>query len=260
MTIVVHPLVDVVKQFTIDWLNKADASVPPKIMTPGYRVHIGDTELDGLQDYAGGTIGQLQQFPGLTLTVHDLVTDGDRVALVFTEHGASTKTETSAAWAGVALFRWDGSRLTENWTQEDYYARRRQLAGPTPDVIRAPAPAPWTTNPAAADPASEAIARKWLAAPSFVGIHLNDGLASVGELDISVTGVTVHELFSAGHQVAFAASWTGNYSGGLEGAPNASDHVRLGAAGVLTVDGEMVVGGAVVTDRLGLRKTLLPPR
>ena len=176
---------------------------------------------------------------------------------MFTEHAAFAKTGAVAAWAGVALFRWDGTRLAENWTQEDYYARRRQLAGSAPDVIRAPAAAPWTTVPAAASPAAESVVREWLAAPAFDKILLDDGLLAPV---VSVGGVEVLELFSAGEQVAFAATWTGDYAGGLDDAPGPHSDVTLGVTGVLTVRGGAVVGGAVVTDRLGLRRRLLPPR
>lgn len=257
MTASIHPIVEVAKRFTIDWLNRADESVPPTIMTPEYRVHIGETELVGLDAYAVGTLGQLGQFPGLTLTVHDLVTDGDRLALVFTEHAAFAKTGVAAAWAGVALFRWDGTRLTENWTQEDYYARRRQLAGSAPDLIRPPTAAPWTTEPADPSPEAESVAREWLAAPIFDKILLDDGLFAPA---VTVAGVEILELFSAGEQVAFAATWTGDYAGGLDDAPDRRAGVSLGATGVLTVRGSAVVGGTVVTDRLGLRRRLLPPR
>lgn len=257
MTIDFHPLVDVARRFAIDWINRADESVPPTIMTSDYRVHIGETELVGLDAYSGGTVGQLRQFPGLALTVHDLITDGDRLALVFTEHGTSAKNGAAAAWAGVALFRWDGARLTENWTQEDYYARRRQLAGSAPDLIRTPAAAPWTTTPADPSPAAESAARKWLTAPVFEKIFLDDGLFAPA---VSIATVQVSELFSAGEQVAFAATWTGDYTGGLDDVPDPRPGVTLGAAGVLTVRDGSVVGGTVVSDRLGLRRRLLPPR
>jgi predicted ester cyclase len=259
VTASIHPIVDVARRFTIDWLDRADASVPPMIMTSGYRVHIGDVELDGLPSYPDGTVGQLRQFPGLGRTVHDVVTDGERLALVFTEHGASTKHGGNAAgWAGVALFRWDGARLIENWTQEDYYARRRQLADGVPDVIRPPAPAPWTTPPRPSDPEIEWVVRDWLATPVLDQVTVDDGRAD--ELSLDVDSVEVLEQFSAGDQVAFAAVWSGKYRGGLDGVPPGAEPADLGVAGVLTVHDGSVVGGSIVTDRLGLRRRLRPRR
>jgi predicted ester cyclase len=255
-----HPVTVLARRFCVDWLDRADASVPPQIMTPGYRVHIGLAELDGLDAYTAGTLGQLTQFAGLLLTVHQLVSDGDQLALHFTEHGASTRHGgNTAAWRGVALFRIEDGRLAENWTQEDYYARRRQLTDGHADPVLAPAVSPWTTAVQAPAPAAEKIARRWLGEPSFDVVVVDDGSAPV----IEPTSFHVDRLFSAGDVVAFAGAWHGQYVGGLEGADTPADSVRLGACGLLTVGDSIglagaISSGAVVTDRLGLRRVLRP--
>lgn len=252
-----HPVALLARRFCVDWLDRADASVPPEIMTPDYRVHIGQTELDGLDAYTAGTLGQLTQFAGLLLTVHQLVSDGDQLALHFTEHGASTRHDgRAAAWRGVALFRIDGGRLAENWTQEDYYGRRRQLADGQADPVPAPAVSPWTTPVRAPAPAAEKIARRWLAEPSLAGVAVDDGSALV----IEPAAFRVDRLFAAGDVVAFAGAWQGRYLGGLDGAESPADGVELGACGLLTTDGAAVASGAVITDRLGLRRTLRAQR
>lgn len=64
---------------------------------------------------------------------------GDRMALRFTEHGASARHDGArAAWGGVGLYRWDGQRLLGNYVEQDYFARRRQLAGDGPDPVEPP--------------------------------------------------------------------------------------------------------------------------
>ncbi|WP_158550751.1 ester cyclase [Geodermatophilus sp. TF02-6] len=255
----VHPLVRLAQRFTIDWLDRADSAVPPQIMTPDYQVHIGGIDLDGLEAYAPATLGQLTQFPGLLLTVHDLVTTGDRLAIHFSEHGASARHELrTATWNGVALFRWDGERLTENWTQEDYAARRRQLADGRPDVVGSPMVAPWTVRPAGPDPAAEDVVRRWLtgAAPGVDGVRWDDGRD--GPL-IGPDSAEVAEIFSAGDQVAFAATQSGRLRGDAsdaEGIPIPDDPVRLGLAGLVSVAGGAVTGGVVISDRLGLMRSL----
>lgn len=249
-----HPLVRLAQRFTIDWLNRADGDVPPQIMTPDYRVHIGGIDLDGLEAYAPATLGQLHQFPGLQLTIHDLITDGDRLAIHFTEHGASARHEGRAAsWNGVALFRWDGMRLTENWTQEDYAARRRQLADGRPDVVGPPMVAPWTVVPAEPDLAAEQVVRDWLpgAEPGADGIRWDD------ERDdplVAPAGAHVAEIFSAGNKVAFAATQTGAFLG--PGGGPADEPVRLGLAGLVGVTDGAVSGGIVISDRLGLMRAV----
>jgi predicted ester cyclase len=240
------------RRFCVHWLDRADPSVPPEIMTPGYRVHIGTAELDGLDAYTAGTMGQLTQFPGLLLTVHQLLTDGQQLALHFTEHGASVRHDgRAAAWRGVALFRIEAGRLAENWTQEDYYARRRQLADGHADPVPAPAVAPWTTPAARPSAEAEETVRRWLGRPSFGQVEVDDGSALV----VEPTSFRVKRLFSAGLAVAFAGAWRGRYRGGLEGVESAGD-VELGACGMLSTGGGEV-SGVVVTDRLGLRRALL---
>jgi predicted ester cyclase len=240
-----------VRRFVIDWLDRADADVPPQIMVPDYRVHIGDLELDGLAAYIPATVGQLEQFPGLQLTVHDLVHTGDRLAMHFTEHAASTRHDLrGAAWTGIALFRWDGDRLTENWTQEDYAARRRQLSDGQPDVVGAPMVAPWTVPAAEPDTAAEDAVRSWLATavPGADGVRWDDGRD--GAL-VAPTDARVAEILSVGGQVAFAATQVGEFLGS-GGVPAADAPVRLGLAGLVDVTAGRVAGGVVVSDRLGL--------
>lgn len=255
----IHPLVRLAQRFTIDWLDRADGAVPPQIMTPDYRVHIGGIDLEGLEAYAPATLGQLTQFPGLQLTVHDLVTTGDRLAIHFSEHGASVRHDLRAAtWNGVALFRWDGERLTENWTQEDYAARRRQLADGQPDVVPAPMVAPWTAQPEESDPAAEDVVRGWLlaAAPGSDGVRWDDGRG--GPL-VEPDAVDVAEIFSAGDRVAFAATQSGRLVAAPSGGgvnPLPEEPVRLGLAGLVSVRAGAVTRGVVVSDRLGLMRSL----
>lgn len=255
----VHPFVRLAQRFTIDWLNRADGAVPPQIMTPDYRVHIGGFDLDGLEAYAPATLGQLTQFPGLQLTVHDLVTTGDRLAIHFSEHGASARHDMrTATWNGVALFRWDGERLTENWTQEDYASRRRQLADGRPDIVGSPMVAPWTVRPAEPDPAAEDVVRGWLtsAVPGAGPVRWDDGRD--GPL-IAPDSAEVAEIFSAGNRVAFAATQSGRLlAAGPVGPEDVVPEgpVRLGLAGIVSVAGGDVTGGVVISDRLGLSRSV----
>src|SRR5688572_1234166 len=97
------------------------------------------------------------------MTVNDLMCNGDRLALRFTQHGASMRHERhTAAWAGLGLYFWNGQRLTRNWALEDYWARRYQLEEGRTNALEPPAVAPWDELPAAADPAAEETVRRWL--------------------------------------------------------------------------------------------------
>ena len=139
-------IVALVRRFAVGFINGHDAAVCAEIMAPDYTLRIGPDVLVGRDlEYVPAVRSQLDQFPGLGLTVHDLFTDGEQVALHFSEHGASaSRGGRVAAWAGIAVYRWDGSRLTGCVAEEDYLARRRQLATGKPDPVGRPAPAPST--------------------------------------------------------------------------------------------------------------------
>src|SRR5206468_3659692 len=83
-----------------------------------------------------------------------------------------------------------------NYVEQDYFARRRQLAGDGPDPVEPPAVAPWDTQSVPADPAAEAVVRGWLADGDLTGVTVDDGhpahrLVAAARTDISL-------LFSAG--------------------------------------------------------------
>ena len=254
-----HPLVSLVRRWAVDWLSSADPSVCREIMTPEYGILIGGYHLDGRDAYIAGTVKQLNRFPGLGLTIHELISSGDRVALRFTEHGAAQKLQwRQAAWSGVALFRWNGRQLTECFAEEDYYSRRRQLASGRSDPIEPPATAPWNTAAADPDPVAEEVVRSWLAQGDLSSVDLDD--AWMGH-DVSVhfedVTVELNELFSAGTKVAFHGVCRGRYMGGLDDVDAAhGQRASLHVAGIVTVGRGEVAGGRVIRDRLGLQRAL----
>lgn len=251
-----HPLVALMRRFTLDWLGGADTTVCAEIMNPAYTVLIGGATLSGLKEYVPATRGQLERFPGLLLTVHELMTDGGRLAMRFTEHGPSVPDGGQpAAWTGIGMFFWDGERLTRNVTEEDHHSRRRQLVERRCDPIEPPAPAPWAERPARPDAAAESAVRAWLRRGDLAPAVLDDGTPGPSLLDVE--RVEVDELFSAGRRVAFHAVQEGRYRGGLPGTDGAEGtRVRLGLAGLVAVDAAGAVQGRVVRDRAGLRRAL----
>jgi hypothetical protein len=252
----VHPLVALMRRFAVDWLGRADPSVCAEIMDPGYSILIGGHTLDGRDDaYVPGTLAQLGRFPGLLLSVQDLWTDGDRVALRFTEHGPSEADGGQpAAWSGIGLFTWNGARLTRNVTEEDYHSRRRQLAERASDPVESPAPAPWAAQPEPADPVAEKSVREWLAAGDLAPAVLDDGWTGRATPPLlDVTRVEVGELFSAGPRVAFQAVQHGRYLGGLPGTEGREGReASMSVVGMVGPDGS----GRVVRDRVGLRRAV----
>ncbi|MER5673954.1 nuclear transport factor 2 family protein [Pseudonocardia alni] len=254
-----HPLGALMRRFAVDWLDRADPAVPAEIMAPDYTIVIGAYTMRGREDYVEATSGQLARFPGLTITVHDaLYTPDGRVALRFTEHGASARGG-AAAWRGIGLFTARDGVLVHNACEEDYLGRRRQLHGGAPDPVDPPMVAPWTEPVAGPDTGAEEAVRSWLAAGRVTGplpgVVADDGRGADPVLDDVTCEVTA--LFAAGRRVAFHAVARGRYAGGLPDAPGATGTpVALGIAGLVEPGADGTVTGHVVRDRLGLHRTL----
>jgi hypothetical protein len=251
----VEPFVALMRRYCVDYTSRHDITVCDEIMTPDYKLHMGGHDLTGRDAaYKPAAVAQFRQFPGLCLTVNEIICSGDRLALRFSEHGASVRhAGACAAWGGIGLYRWDGRRLAENFVEQDYFARRRQLTDGAPDPVEPPAVAPWDTRAAAPDPAVEAVVRAWLAAGDVTGVVVDDGRPA-GRI-VAAERIEVDELFSAGDRAAFHAVQHGPLAGDdpqFAGSGPAILHL----AGLVSVLDGRVVAGRVIRDRLGLWRRL----
>ena len=237
-----EPFVALMRRYVIDYTNSHDLSVCDEIMEPGYLVHIAGWALERDAMYKPAVESIFARFPGLCLAIHEIVTNGERLAMRFAEHAADAEGR-ACCWAGIALYRWNGAKLTECRVEQDFLAQRRQLASGVADSLEAPHLDPWTTTRAAArDEAAERAVAEWLRA---------GGLAE-REPTIAPKTTEILDLFSAGARVAFHASIDGAYRGGL---PDCDAHrgedARLLVAGLATVEGGRVADVKLVADRLG---------
>ncbi|MCD2186756.1 nuclear transport factor 2 family protein [Actinomycetospora soli] len=252
----IHPMGALMRSFVVDWLDRADPTVPPQIMAPEYAIDIAGVQMPGRDAYLEATTGQLARFPGLTVTVHDaLYTTDGRAALRFTEHGASARGG-AAAWRGIGIFRAEHGVLVHNATEEDYLGRRRQLLGGTPDPVDPPMVAPWTEPPADPDDDAGKAVRAWLdaGAPTRPGITYDDGRTHADLLDHP--SVEVDALIVAGRRVAVHGVARGIYAGGLPDVGSSAREVTLGVAALLDVAADGTLTGHVVRDRLGVHRAL----
>lgn len=269
------PFVALMRRYVVDYTNRQDTSVCSEIMEPDYTLRMGPHEVSGRDEaYIPASRKQFTQFPGLGLTVHEVVTNGERLALRFSEHGASRRHEgAAAAWTGLGLYRWNGTRLQDNSVEQDYLSRRRQLASGTPATVGAPAVAPWDTPARPADPAAEAVVRSWIArgvaagGPAGAGsttvttdLTWDDGGPGSEHAVLADAASVIDDLFSAGDAVAFRLTCHGRYAGGLDDVTDApaGTPATVHLVGLVHVRDGQVASGHLVRDRLGMARALSP--
>lgn len=263
----IHPLAALLRGFAVEFITGHDIDVAKRIMAPEYCLSIGGHLLNGRDsEYLPPTTAQIYQFPGLCVTVHDVMYGDNALAMKFTEHGASARDGGRAAtWRGISLFRTDGERLRWGWAEEDYFARKRQLTTGCCDTVDPPHAQPWDVQPAAPNPESEAIARRWLCSPDEqAGLQGADWLSQIGAADpkpealVDVQSTAIDEIFSAGERVAFHLEHEAVYKGGFADIDpvHVGRAVTVRAAGMLTIRNGSVVGASITTDRLGLYRHL----
>jgi hypothetical protein len=255
------PFVAVMRRYVVDYLQCQNADVCAQIMEPDYVLYMGGTELTPRDEvYVPAVVRQLQQFPGLGMTVNEIMCSGDRLAMRFSQHGASTKHDgRMASWGGIGLYKWNGVKLTSNYAIEDYYSRRHQLASGVAVPVESPAIAPWDTLVETADQMAEAIVRSCLDSADSrkrTGIAFDDEPVGTSAPLVDVHETVIDDLFSAGDRVAFHATQTGIYIGGLDVPESAIGRpATLYSVGVLRVDGDLL-SGRVVRERAALQRAL----
>jgi len=263
-----HPSAALLRGFAVDFITAHDLTAVERIMRPDYRLHIGAHTLSGRDDeYLPPTAAQINQFPGLCVTVHDALYGENFIAMQFTEHGASsTDNGRAATWRGITLFRTDGERFEEGWAEEDYYARKRQIDTGKCDAVDPPHASPWDIPVQPADLETEAVARRWLLSANGAVEPLArvDWMSRVDATDpapeqlyeIDTTRIDV--LFSAGPRAAFHVTHRARYIGGFDDISsnlNAAP-ITVRQAGILSVEHGHVTQAKVTTDRLGLQRSL----
>ncbi|HVX18889.1 MAG TPA: hypothetical protein VHA73_12720 [Acidimicrobiales bacterium] len=254
-----HPFVALMRKYCIDYTNSHDQSLYEEIMEPDYVVHINGMELVRSSSYAAAVSQIFAAAPGLGLVVHEFVLNGDRLCMYFSEHAAMPAADgrALACWRGIGLYKWNGTRLTENYVEQDYFAMQEQTTTGAAHPLMPPHVDPWVgTEPVPADSAAEAVVRSWLEAGNLAAAashHIDDGrTGAVYEPVLDVAGVTINDLFSAGASVPFHATLNGAYRGGL--GPLVEDHkgepASLHVAGIARVADGVVAHVDAVSARL----------
>lgn len=83
--------VQTLRRYVFGFVNSHDFDVCRRLMSEDYVLHTGQDLLVGREeDYIPAVRHQIEQFPQLGFAVHDLVTDGEWTALLFSEHRTTT--------------------------------------------------------------------------------------------------------------------------------------------------------------------------
>jgi hypothetical protein len=242
------PFVALMRRYCIDYTCSHDLSVCDEIMRPDYLVHISGYDLVRDDTYKPAVERVFAHFPALALTVHELMTNGELLAMRFSEHGvAPADGGNAAAWGGIGLYRWDGERLAECFVEQDFASQEAQLASGECEPLEPPHVDPWLGTVALPrDEDAEEFVRAWLAA------------GDLPQAVVDVADVRVNLLFSAGDRVAFHVEQTGAYRGGIAGtsAQDVGRQTTLRCAGIARVADGGVVSVGAVSDHLGARAAL----
>jgi len=250
--------------FATDFLTSHDVAEARRIMAPDYTLHIGGHVFGGRDDqYIPATAAQLDLFPGLIVTVHDVVLAPGGAAMRFTEHGTSAKSpHHAAAWGGITLFHFDGEQLSRGWAEEDYFARKRELKSGICDPILPPMAAPWDQPCEQPSDATELRVRQWLSSPANILSPLVEQVrvgAPAFDALIRPAAISMSALFTAGPRAAFHAVVSGSYAGGFPDLdPSlAGVGIDLRVAGIVDTEAGQVSRVQLSADRLGLHRDLL---
>lgn len=254
----------ILRRYVTDFVNRHDFSVIGDIMRPDYTLHTGGHVISGRDDaYRSAVARQLQQFPGLVFTPHEVMVAGDCIVLRFTEHGASVRhAGRPAAWESIGLYKFRDGRLAGCAIEQDYFSRRQQLEEGPAMMVDHPAIAPWDSPEASPTPSGEQAVRHWLNSgklTDFPGVRIDDQ-RHTNRVDriLSQTSITITDLVSAGDRVAFHARQEGVLVHGFgDGAPGTP--VWMHCTGIVSVRDGAITDGHVLRDRWGLYRRLATP-
>lgn len=246
------------KRYCIDYVNVGDQSVTRDLMVEDYTLRMGPHFVTGRDTaYHAATARQMQQYPGLMLTVHEIATSGDRLMMRFSEHGRRAADGALCAWGGIGLYRWNGEKLVHNNVEQDYWARRRQIAERVPDQVDHPALAPFTGKAQAPDLSAEAAVKSWLSSGTLAttaNVYCDDAWQGGPQMHaIEQESITINDLFSVGNAVAFHITQHGTTAPDFGSVPQGTP-AQLHAAGIVHVVDDRVASGRVIRNRLEMER------
>ena len=254
-------MLEIMRRYAYQFVNAHDLEAGRELMRDDYVLHVGPDTLVGRDEaYLPAVAGQFEQFPGLTYTIHDLLSDGTWTAVLFSEHGRSAREPGNAAsWLNLGIYRADGDRLAECWVEQDFYGRRAQLDSGVPDSLQPVAVDPWDGHDAVPSLPADAVVGAWAAQLRSwppTGIRLDPGQASEEQPRIEVGDVVVNVCVTEGSRAAFIIELRGIYRGSFGFEERIGSPVRLWAGIIAEVGDGTVRVGIGVSNRSALFRQL----
>lgn len=255
-------LADRLRRYCFAYTAAHDPSVCDAIMIEDYALHMGEFEIRGRDDnYKPAALKQYRQFPGLGMSVHDLLVTPERAALHFSEYGRSVLTGTIAAWSGISMYHWDGDRLTDCRVEQDYFARRTQLRSGRPNPILPPAHDPWAVPIEEPEPNVEQTLREWLAAGGLATLEIgsldDERVAPPARIVLDRPAYEILDCFSGTERAVFhatargiVAAWAGA-ARDLLGKP-----ALVYYSGIVRISDGNVTEARVISDRLAVERRI----
>lgn len=216
-------MIEIMRRYAYGFVNSHDFDVAREIMSEDYTLHVGTATLVGRDDhYLPAVQQQMDQFPQLGYSIHELITDQEQTAVLFSEHGRSSRDpDREAAWIGMGIYRAAEALLVECWVEQDHYGKRRQLASGVSNDVPPVATDPWSGHEDATPQASQTarvLVRDWLRRLETwppAGSHLDPGFADAERPRIRIIETELIAIVAEGSRVAFNARIVGQYEGGL---------------------------------------------
>ncbi len=194
------PIVALMRRYCDEFVNARDPSMCARLMSDDYVLHLAGRQYVGrATGYEPAVVPLFAQFPDLTIAMHEMLTDGSRLATRFTLCGSSTRHGGNrAAWGGVALYTWNGERFSGVWVEEDHHLSRVQLrSGKFEPPVQQPGPEdPWAATAVPPAHGATEAATRWLRTGGDVRLgaepHVDALLVSGDRFAFHTTSATVH--------------------------------------------------------------------
>ena len=125
----------VVQRFMVGCINEKNVALMDELFSPDYINHGATSDISpDLKGYKERLGYMIAAFPDLSITIEDLFSAGDKVAVRLTARGTHQNsylgvapTGKQATWTAIAIYRVVDSQIVERWENRDDLGMMRQL-------------------------------------------------------------------------------------------------------------------------------------